>query len=396
MIFSKELNNRVLAYIEENRSEALAFLEALVNLEGQHGEKECLMKTAEFLRDNFEKIGLKTELLDAGDENGPVVTGVLNDDIDEKEVTFTGHYDTVFAAGSRGENPFYIEDGKAYGPGVCDMKGGITIAFFTVKALKEFGFRDCPVRLLFVGDEEVNHPGGKAIEYMKEYTKDTLVAFNMENRYESGEVCIGRKGCCEYTVNVHGVASHPGHAYDDGRNAIEEMAYKVIGLQQCTPKQKDRDFSVNVGTIHGGTVCNGVPAFCQARLDIRVKSMKALEECDQKMKKVCEETHIEGTSTELILDNILPPFETTNQVQSAFETLKSISDAVGGNITGSIVVGGASDAAYIAPQGTKIVCQCGIIGAYTHNEREYAVVESLYEGIRLFVHTVYNYNLFKN
>lgn len=60
------------------------------------------------------------------------------------------------------------------------MKGGITVAFFVAKALKEFGFKDAPVRLFFVGDEEVNHQGGKAIEMFKEYTRDIRVAFNME------------------------------------------------------------------------------------------------------------------------------------------------------------------------------------------------------------------------
>lgn len=394
MIFSKELNDKILGYIEKNKDEVVEFLKTLVNLEGQHGDKEELDKTADFLLKSFESIGMEAKLLDTGAENGPVVTGLLNGDVAGKELIFSGHYDTVFAAGSRGENPFYVKDGKAYGPGVCDMKGGITIAFFTAKALKEFGFRECPVRLMFVGDEEVNHPGEKAIGYMKEYTENALVVFNMENRYESGEVCVGRKGCCEYTVRTHGVAAHPGHAYDDGRNAIEEMAYKVIGLQQCTPKNKDRDYSVNVGTIAGGTVCNGVPAECVARLDIRVKSMKALEECERKMKEVCAKTHIPDTTTELVMDNILPPFETTENVTAAYETLKKISDEIGGNITGSVVVGGASDAAYIAPQGTKVVCQCGAIGAYTHNEREYAIVDSLYEGVRLFVHTAYNCKLF--
>ena len=112
------------------------------------------------------------------------------------------------------------------------------------------------------------------------------------------------------------------------------------------------------------------------------------------MKEVCAKTHIPDTTTELVMDNILPPFETTENVTAAYETLKKISDEIGGNITGSVVVGGASDAAYIAPQGTKVICQCGAIGAYTHNEREYAIVDSLYEGVRLFVHTAYNCKLF--
>lgn len=394
-MLSSELLDKITKYLEENKEEVIDFLRDLVNLEGQHGEKEKLLLTADFLRDKFESIGLDTQVIEVGEKNAPVVTGVLNGGAAGKEIVFTGHYDTVFAAGSRGENPFYIEDGKAYGPGVCDMKGGITIAFFVVKALQKFGFNQAPVRLLFVGDEEVNHQGGCAIDLLKEYTKDILVAFNMENRYESGQLCVGRKGCYEFKCVVHGVAAHPGHAYDDGRNAIEEMSHKVIDLQAVTPKEKDRDYSVNVGTIKGGTVVNGVPDYCEAMIDVRVKSFAALDECRQKMEAACAKTYIEGTSTELILSDPMIPFESTEQVMKAYEIVKGISDEIGGTVTGSIVVGGSSDAAYIAANGSKVVCQCGVSGAFTHNVKEYAVVSSLYEAIKLFICTVYRYELFQ-
>ena len=394
MIWSEELAAQIQTYIDNNREPALAFLETLVNLEGRHGEKAELLKTANFLKRSFEEIGLPTQLIEVGQTNAPIVTAVLNEGAPGKEIVFTGHYDTVFTAKSRGENPFYVEDGKAYGPGVCDMKGGIAIAFFTVKALKELGFQEAPVRLFFLGDEEVNHQGGSGIEMIKKYTKDILVAFNMENRYESGEICVGRKGCYEFLVKVRGRASHPGHFLDQGRNAIEEMSHKVIGLQAITPKGPDRDYSVNVGTIKGGTVINGVPDYCEAAVDVRVKSLDALAVCQEKMRRVCEETVIDGTHTELLRTDDMIPFETTENVMKAYEVVKAVSDKIGGHVTGSHLVGGSSDAAYIGANGSKVVCQCGICGAFTHNEKEYAVIESMYESIRLFLFAVYNYPLF--
>ena len=71
------------------------------------------------------------------------------------------------------------------------------------------------------------------------------------------------------------------------------------------------------------------------------------------------------------------------------------SDETTGTITGSIVVGGASDASYFAEQGAKIVCQCGIRGAFTHSRQEYAVIESIYDGIRLFTWTALNWQRFQ-
>lgn len=394
MPYTEELKQNIEAYIEENRQAALEFLETLVNLEGKDGEEAQLRQTAAFLQEQFANAGLETSLVETGGGHAPVVTGVLNSDVPGRELIFTGHYDTVFPAGSWGPSPFRIESGKAFGPGVCDMKGGITIAFFVVKALKKLGFRECPVRLLFVGDEEGDRSGGRTVEILREHARNALAAFNMENGYESGEVCIGRKGVCEYKVTVTGVAAHPGHAYDAGRNAIEEMAHKVIGLQGCTPKNPDREYSVSVGTIQGGIGTNSVPAHCEARVDVRMTSRKALEECDEKMRKVCSRTVIDGTSTTLEQMDMLIPFETTEAVRSAYETLKTISDETTRTITGSIVVGGASDASYFAEQGAKIVCQCGIRGAFTHSRQEYAVIESIYDGIRLFTWTALNWQRF--
>ena len=394
MLYTQELDNKIREYIDANRDEALAFWKDLVNHEGQHGEKEYLLQTAGFLKTKFEELGLKVDVLDAGENNAPVVTALLNPDAPGRPVVFSGHYDTVFAALSRGKDPFRVEDGIVYGPGCCDMKGGIAIAYNVVKTLIHLGFRECPVRLFFVGDEEVNHIGGTAISLIKEYTTDILVAFNMENRYESGEVCVGRKGDYEYKVVTRGVGSHPGHAFDAGRNAIEEMAYKIIGLQQCTPKEKDRDFSVSVDVIRGGTVTNVIPDYCEAMVDVRIRSLDALAEAERRMNEVIAQQHVPDTTTELILCDAMPPFENTPQVNEAYATLKAISDTIGSNITGPIQVGGASDSAHM-PAGTKIVCQCGVMGGLTHNIGEYARLDSLYEGIRLFTFAVLNHQLFE-
>ncbi len=86
---------------------------------------------------------METVLIEVGEANAPIVTGVFNKDAAEKEIVFTGHYDTVFAAGSAGERPFHIKDGKAYGPVVCDMKGGIAIAFFHRQSTAGIWFPKC-------------------------------------------------------------------------------------------------------------------------------------------------------------------------------------------------------------------------------------------------------------
>lgn len=395
MIFTKELEEKIRKYIDDNRELIIDFYRDLVNHEGKDGEIDNLRKTASFLKKNFELIGMSSELIEVGGGHAPIVTGVLNPKAPGKEMVFTGHYDTVFPTGTKGKNPFKTENGKAFGLGVCDMKGGIVISFFVAKALKEFGFKTCPIRLFFVGDEEANREGGNTIELIKKYASGILVAFNMENRNESGEICIARQGVCEYKITVKGVAAHPGKAFDEGRNAIEEMSHKIIALQAITPKRKDRQYSVSVDVIKGGIVTNAIPDHCEAYADVRFWNMQALEECESKMFKVCSDAILEGTETELKRMDILIPFETTENVRKAYKALKEVSDAIGGTITGSVATGGACDAAYFSSVGAKVLCQCGITGAYNHSVREYARLDSLYEGIRLFIFAAYNFKLFE-
>ena len=66
-MFTEELRNKIDSYIEENREAVICFLEELVNLEGRHGEKEHLLRTAAFLKRNFDEIGMETVLIEVGE-----------------------------------------------------------------------------------------------------------------------------------------------------------------------------------------------------------------------------------------------------------------------------------------------------------------------------------------
>src|SRR5271166_2420757 len=73
-----------------------------------------------------------------------------------RQLLVLGHYDTVYASGTLGKMPFRVQGGKAYGPGVFDMKAGIVQALFAFKALREL---KAPLRkrvvFLWTSDEEI-------------------------------------------------------------------------------------------------------------------------------------------------------------------------------------------------------------------------------------------------
>ena len=89
---------------------------------------------------------------------GNLLTGVWNKEAAGQPIVLIGHMDTVFAKGTLEKNPFRIdENGNAHGPGVLDMKAGLVIAVYVLKALHEYGYGKRPIRVVFAGDEENGH-----------------------------------------------------------------------------------------------------------------------------------------------------------------------------------------------------------------------------------------------
>ena len=74
-----------------------------------------------------------------------------------------GHRDTVFPKGEPARRPFRIEGGRAYGPGVADMKAGLVMNCFVLAAFKQFGGAPAPVTALFTGDEEIGSPFSRPV-----------------------------------------------------------------------------------------------------------------------------------------------------------------------------------------------------------------------------------------
>ncbi len=176
-------------------------------------------------------------------------------------VCFMGHFDTVFPRGTTAKRPFRIEEGKAYGPGVLDMKSGVTIQLFAARALMEAGYSDRLIRIVLAGDEESMHPKSDMPRVFEEESRGAVAAFNFETGDVNNSLVVGRKGTIAYDVVVEGVSVHAGREPQKGRSAILEMAHKIVDIQALTDYEKGITF--NVGTVKGGVVRNAVPDFAE-------------------------------------------------------------------------------------------------------------------------------------
>jgi glutamate carboxypeptidase len=379
------VKNRAFQYIDGKRAEMLDLWRDIVNMESGSRYIEGVDALADKLLAEFSRAGAlarKTRF----EKAGSMALGVFGGG-EKPPVLLSGHMDTVFKFGEVQERPFAVKDGIAYGPGVLDMKGGIVIALYVAKALKAAGYDERPIKLLFAGDEEIAHPDSNAAEIFIEEAKGCAAAFNCETGFVDGSVVVARKGMANFKVVVHGVAAHAGNDPKRGRNAILEMAHKIIALQNLT--DWDEGSSFNVGTIEGGTVVNAVPGRCEIAVDIRFVEPSILPKLKARVEEVLEKTHIEGTTTELI--DFSPRFQamkTTKGVEKLFALWKKASEENGFGTPVPVLSGGSSDAAYLVQAGVPTLCATGVKGGKNHSPEEYALVDSLFERAKLIIATI--------
>jgi len=288
--------------------------------------------------------------------------------------------DTVFPKGTTKERPFNIKDGKAYGPGVLDMKGGIVILLYVIKALNFIKYCKWPIKVILSGDEEVGHINSTSSEVFINKTKNSAAVFNCETGWLDNGIVIGRKGVAHFDMEVEGIGGHVAYEYEKGRSAILEIAHKTIDIHNLADLNEGVTF--NVGVIGGGIVPNAIPEYAKIRIDVRFLKEKQVIEFTKQLKKIALKTYLKETKTKLSGGVIFKPMVTTEGCKRLFKIIKDTSKEIGLEEPHSTFVGGASDSAYSVAN-APTVCSMGVKGRWNHSVKEFALVDSLFERTKL-------------
>lgn len=375
----QEIYSLIEEYIDTHRDEIIAMWKDYVNIRSDATIKEKAEVMALRLKKDLEEIGCQCTLNDMGEKNAPALEAVLGAERPGKPVLFSGHYDVVPL---KGDFPFYIdEEQKAHGLGCLDMKGGIVMSLWIAKALTAAGWKDRPIRFLYVGDEENGHQWGKTKEFLVEHGGGGVCCFNMETGLMNNAVCTGRKGTGQAEITVHGVAAHSGNSFTDGRSAVTELVSKIPAIEALT--DLSRNTTVAVTTIQGGTVTNSIPPVCNCVVDLRFGSLSERERVLDSLKKICGEQTVPDTTTELDLREFMAPFDASGRVGELAEFIAETSRKLDLGEMGTVFLGGGSDAGFVQRAGTPVVCSIGVQGQFNHSDREYAVVESIFRRAKL-------------
>lgn len=379
---------KIFTFIDEHKEDMVQDLRTFADLEGHFEEKDNVLKARTWLQQQLEKEGFACRFREVADDRCGIMIAELGMDRPGKPIIFSGHCDTVHYTGSfGGENPTVIKDGKIFGPGVLDMKGGLIIALYVAKALNFIQYKEHPIKLIVVGEEESDHVGNDGNKILTAESKGALCCFNMETGQMNNSLCTQKKSQFTYYLSVDGVGGHAGNDFLKGRNAINEAVYKIQKIIELTDLSVGT--TVTTAVIKGGGHTSGIADHCEVVFDVRVTNENEAKRIMDSMYEITDETFIEGTKSKLTYYRAkLLPLQETKEAIRLLDFVNTVAKDNGFDEFGKVHLGGASDAGNMAAAGIPVLDNCSIIGQYAHNKKEYGIINSLYSRAKIFAGTV--------
>jgi glutamate carboxypeptidase len=293
----------------------------------------------------------------------------------QSPIALVGHLDTVFPPGLF---EGYRRDGDlARGPGVLDMKGGLVVVAWALKALAESGtLQELPgVRLVIVADEEVGSPEGQRV--IQDAIGGARGALVFEAGRKNDLVITRRKGTGAVTAIAHGKAAHAGNAHKEGANAVWALSRLVDRAQGLTDYA--RGVTVNVGKITGGSSKNTVPDRAEALIDLRFETRADGEALVEALEKAAQEctAYVHGTRIELEGGIARLPLERTDASLRLMESYGEAAKAAGLGSGEAALIGGGSDASTSHAMGIPSIDGLGPRGIGFHTKDEQIEIGTL-------------------
>jgi glutamate carboxypeptidase len=289
----------------------------------------------------------------------------------QEPVMLLGHLDTVWPMGTLRTMPFRIGKGRAWGPGVLDMKAGVAMGLTAAEYLRETGGLRRPVLLLLSSDEEVGSAASRAM--IEKLARECAAVFVLEPAQGlAGAYKTARKGVGNYTVRVKGVASHAGVDFARGHSAVHELAWQIEKIRGFT--ELERGLTVNAGVIRGGTRTNVVAAEAEAEVDVRIALAKDAARIEKKFRGL--KARDRGCRVEVEGGMNRPPMERSAETARLYRQAAALAGQVGLELS-EAATGGGSDGNFTSALGVPTLDGMGGVGEGAHASNESVVVEHL-------------------
>ncbi|GLW69763.1 glutamate carboxypeptidase [Kitasatospora phosalacinea] len=285
----------------------------------------------------------------------------------EPRVLVLGHHDTVFPLGTLERRPFEVAEGRATGPGVFDMLGGLVQAVHGLASLDDL----TGVEILVTADEEVGSRTSRAL--IEERALACGAVLVLEGAADGGGLKTARKGCGTFEVSVTGRASHAGLEPEAGINALVEAAHQVLDIAALGRPELGTTVTPTVASA--GTLDNVVPAGATVLVDVRVETAEEKDRVEAAFAALTP--HLDGARITVRGAVGRPPMPESASLRLFAEARRLLPGLEGR------AVGGGSDGNFTAALGVPTLDGLGAVGGGAHSDHEYLLVDAMAERANL-------------
>jgi glutamate carboxypeptidase len=288
-----------------------------------------------------------------------------------KPLMLLGHLDTVWPLDTLRKMPFSRRAGRAWGPGVLDMKTGIVMAVIALRVLQQAGRLNRPVIFLLNSDEETGSNHSRALT--ESLARKCASVFVLEPAQGiPGAYKTARKGVANYHLRVQGVAAHSGVDFRHGHRAVLELGRQIERASALT--NLARGITVNAGVIGGGTRSNVVAAEAWAEFDVRIAKAVDAPRIDRRFRSL---RAVDRQCTLEVAGGLnRPPMERTPGTIFLFRRAATMAKGLGFDLQ-EAATGGGSDGNFTSALGIPTLDGMGAVGEGAHADHESILLDAL-------------------
>jgi glutamate carboxypeptidase len=373
----------IIGFVRAREAAMTRLLKRFVLCESPTDSKAAVDAFGRIVAEEWRKRGAKVEILRQKSAGNHIraswpATDAPSKQREPKQILVLGHLDTVYETGTLKKMPFRVSRGRAFGPGVFDMKGGLVIALFAVDVLANANW--WPRRrvvFLWTSDEETGSESSReVIEGEARRSAAVLVLEPASGR--DGKLKTQRKAVGTAEILITGRAAHAGLDPGSGVNAVHEMALQTERLMRLNDARSGT--TVNPTIAQGGTRSNVIPAEAQLTVDLRAETATEMQRIARDLKSLrpilprARVTVRGGFSR--------PPLE-KHASAALFSQAQELAQELGFSV-GECMVGGGSDGNFTAALGVPTLDGLGAVGDGAHSADEHVIVSALPERAALF------------
>ena len=365
----------LVSWLRDRERPIVQLLKTMVEIESPSDDKAAVDKLGEMVATEWKRRGARVRLLRQRERGNHVRADLwLGRGRPSGQILILGHLDTVYPLGTLKKMPFRVANGRAWGPGTFDMKGGLTIALAAVDALQALGIHPQKTfTFLWTSDEETGSASSRRpIETIAHESDAVFVlepSFGLEGRFKTQ-----RKGVGEAQLTVRGRSAHAGIDPERGVNAVHEISLQIARLM--TLNNPRRGITVQANVVQGGTVTNVVADRALARIDVRATHAADAAVVNRRLHAI--RPILPGAKIKVHGGVNRPPMEGSPGSRKLFRHASELAREMKLDLN-EASTGGGSDGNFTAALGIPTLDGMGAVGDGAHSPKEHLVIRGLLE-----------------